>query len=99
MHNFLLRHVYHSSISTFEISREHATVMTFLISSVIHELVMWCIFKKLRGYLFCGQMLQLPLVALSRTKFMRGRETLGNVLFWIGIWTGPSFLSASYLIM
>jgi sterol O-acyltransferase len=99
VHQFLLRHVYHSSISTFQMSRENATLITFLISSVVHELVMWCIFGKLRGYLFAGQMLQLPLVALSRTKFMRGRMILGNVLFWVGIWTGPSFLSASYLIL
>ncbi|KAF8538970.1 MBOAT, membrane-bound O-acyltransferase family-domain-containing protein [Trichophaea hybrida] len=99
VHNFLLRHVYHSSISTFQISRETATLITFLISAVVHELVMWCIFGKLRGYLLCSQMMQLPLVALSRTKFMKGKETLGNVLFWMGLWTGPSFLSASYLIL
>lgn len=99
MHNFLLRHVYHSSISTFQISRETATLITFLISAAVHELVMWCIFGKLRGYLLLAQMFQLPLVSLSRTRLMRDRKTLGNVLFWIGIWTGPSFLSASYLIL
>jgi sterol O-acyltransferase len=99
VHNFLLRHVYHSSISTFQISRQTATLITFLLSSVVHELVMWCIFKKLRGYLLLAQMFQLPLVALSRTRMMKDRKTLGNCLFWLGIWTGPSFLSASYLVL
>jgi len=99
VHNFLLRHVYHSSISTFQISRQKATLITFLISAMVHELVMWCLFKKLRGYLLVGQMMQLPLVGLSRTRWLKGKNTLGNVLFWIGIWTGPGFLSASYLIM
>ncbi|KAA8910815.1 MBOAT, membrane-bound O-acyltransferase family-domain-containing protein [Sphaerosporella brunnea] len=99
VHNFLLRHVYHSSISTFQISRQSATLITFLLSSLVHELVMWCIFKKLRGYLLLAQMCQLPLVALSRTRMMKDRKTLGNCLFWLGIWTGPSFLSASYLVL
>ncbi|KAI5776822.1 MBOAT, membrane-bound O-acyltransferase family-domain-containing protein [Geopyxis carbonaria] len=99
VHAFLLRHVYHSSISTLRISRKSATLITFLLSALVHELVMWCIFKKLRGYLLLAQMGQLPLVALSRTRLLSGRETVGNVMFWVGIWTGPSFLSASYLIL
>ena len=34
------------------------------------------------------QMLQIPLVVLSRTKFFRNKDTLGNVMFWLGIYTG-----------
>lgn len=63
------------------------------------ELVMWCIFKKLRGYLLFMQMLQLPLVSLSRTRWLKGKATLGNLLFWIGIFTGPSLLCSLYLII
>ena len=55
-----------------------ATLITFLVSAFGHELVMGCITKKLRGYGFLAQMLQLPIVALQRTKFVRGR-TLFNV--------------------
>ncbi|KAI9772102.1 MAG: acyl-CoA/sterol acyltransferase [Geoglossum simile] len=32
VHNFLLRHVYHSSISTFRVSRKSATTITFLLN-------------------------------------------------------------------
>lgn len=99
VHNFLLRHVYHSSISAFSISRPSATLITFLLSACVHELVMWCIFKKLRGYLMAAQMLQLPLVMLSRTKLLKGRSVLGNVVFWLGLFTGPSFLATLYLII
>lgn len=99
VHNFLLRHVYHSSISTFKISKTNATLMTFFLSACIHELVMWCLFKKLRGYLLILQMSQLPLVQLSRSRFLRGRATLGNLIFWIGIFTGPSLLCSLYLII
>lgn len=35
-------------------------------------------------YYRCMQMLQLPLVLLSRTRFFKDRDTLGNVMFWIG---------------
>lgn len=90
VHNFLLRHVYHSSISAWQVSKPVATLITFFLSSIVHELVMWCIFKKLRGYLLCMQMLQVPLVLLSRTRLLKNRQTLGNVLFWLGIYTGKS---------
>lgn len=60
VHNFLLRHVYHSSISAFKVNRHTATLITFGLSACVHELVMWCIFKKLRGYLLVLQMCQLP---------------------------------------
>ena len=76
VHHFLRRHVYGASRPY--VSRNMATLITFLISAFLHELVMGCITKKLRGYGFLAQMLQLPIVALQRTKFVRGR-TLFNV--------------------
>ncbi|KAK4133982.1 hypothetical protein BT67DRAFT_442492 [Trichocladium antarcticum] len=99
VHNFLLRHVYHSSISAMKVDKHTATIITFLISACMHELVMWCIFKKLRGYLLVLQMCQLPLVKLSRTRWLRHRAVLGNVIFWLGIFTGPSALCSLYLIL
>ena len=63
VHNFLLRHVYHSSISFMKVNKHVATLITFLLSACVHELVMWCIFKKLRGYLLMMQMCQLPVSA------------------------------------
>lgn len=124
VHNFLLRHVYHSSISSLKINKHQATLITFFLSACVHELVMWCIFKKLRGYLLLLQMSQIPvstharsaggplpahpgqfltldpqLVQLSRSRWLRGRATLGNLIFWIGIFTGPSLLCSLYLIL
>ncbi|KAJ9156711.1 O-acyltransferase [Pleurostoma richardsiae] len=99
VHNFLLRHVYHSSISAMKVNKHTATLITFFLSACVHELVMYCIFKKLRGYLLMLQMFQLPLVRLSRTRWLKGRKTLGNVMFWFGIFTGPSILCSLYLIL
>ncbi|ORY65339.1 MBOAT family protein [Pseudomassariella vexata] len=99
VHNFLLRHVYHSSISSMRVNKHTATLITFFLSACIHELVMWCIFKKLRGYLLMLQMCQLPLVRLSRTRWLKNQKTLGNMIFWVGIFTGPSLLCSLYLIL
>ena len=55
-----------------------ATLITFLVSAAGHELVMGCITKKLRGYGFVAQMLQLPIVMVQRSPFIRGK-TLLNV--------------------
>ena len=99
VHGFLLRHVYRGSISAMRVDRGTATAATFLLSACVHELVMCCIFRKLRGYLLAMQMCQLPLARLSRTRWLRGRKTLGNMIFWLGIFTGPSLLCSLYLIL
>ncbi|KAF3065170.1 putative sterol O-acyltransferase 2 [Daldinia childiae] len=80
VYSFLRRHVYATSKPT--IGRSNATVITFLISAIGHEIVMACITKKLRGYGFICQMLQLPIVILQRTKWVRAHKTANNVLFW-----------------
>ncbi|KAK3076218.1 hypothetical protein LTS18_013598, partial [Coniosporium uncinatum] len=67
VHHFFRRHVY--SASKNHMSRPVATVITFLISALAHELVMGCITKKLRGYGFFGMMLQMPIVMVQRSKW------------------------------
>lgn len=99
VHVFLLRHVYHSSISTLLVSKHVATLITFTLSALVHELLMFCLFKRVRGYLLILQMCQLPLVWLSRTKWLRDKKTLGNLVFWLGLFTGPSLLCSLYLII
>jgi sterol O-acyltransferase len=71
VHVFLLRHVYHSSISSLKVNKHTATLITFLLSACVHELVMWCLFKKLRGYLLFLQMCQLPVSSLISSQTHR----------------------------
>jgi sterol O-acyltransferase len=99
VHNFLLRHVYHSSISFFHLSKMQATFFTFLLSAIVHEVLMFCLFKKVRGYLFMFQLTQLPLAAFMKTKTMRKQHTLGNIIFWFGLFIGPSVITSLYLIV
>lgn len=76
VHNFLLRHVYHSSISALKVNKHTATLITFFLSACVHELVMWCIFKKLRGYLLFLQMFQLPVSLGLHLRIQGCRQTV-----------------------
>ena len=60
------------------VSRPVATFVTFLISALAHEVLMGVITKKLRGYGFVAMMLQMPIVLVQRSRWVRGR-TLLNV--------------------
>ncbi|CRK26302.1 hypothetical protein BN1708_014468 [Verticillium longisporum] len=97
VYSFLRRHVY--SASRPHIGRMRATVITFLISAIGHEIVMACITKKLRGYGFICQMLQLPIVMLQRTKLVRGKKTLNNVMFWVSMVMGLSMICSLYVLV
>ena len=90
VYSFLRRHVYGASRP--HVGRPMATVVTFIISAVGHEIVMACISKKIRGYGFICQMMQLPIVMLQRTRWVRERETLNNVCFWCSMIMGLSIV-------
>ncbi|OBA20079.1 MBOAT-domain-containing protein [Metschnikowia bicuspidata var. bicuspidata NRRL YB-4993] len=98
VHVFLHRHVYHSSISAFSLSKTTAGFITFLISSVVHEVVMYVIFGRVRGFLFLLQMAQIPLVLISQSRLLRDKKVLGNVVCWFGFVTGPPMICILYLI-
>lgn len=97
VYNFLKRHVYFSTKSY--TSDGIAMALTFLISSLGHELIMGCISKKLRGYGMFAMMLQLPLVAVQRSKYVRGRWVLNNAFFWGSIIIGISAIASLYVLV
>ena len=51
--------------------------------------------QKLRGYGFVFQMMQLPIIAVQRTEFMRKSPTFNNVMFWFSIIYGLATVSPS----
>lgn len=97
VHHFFRRHVY--SASKNHLSRPLATLITFLISALAHELVMGCITRKFRGYGFFAMMLQMPIVMVQRSKYVRGRTLLNNVLFWCSMVLGLSMMCALYVLV
>jgi sterol O-acyltransferase len=86
VHHFLLRHCYKESMENLKFSKKDATLLTFFISSCMHELVFVMISKRLRPYLFFLQMFQLPLIYASKLSIFEGRALAGNVFFWFGMY-------------
>lgn len=82
-----MRHVYLESISTYKLSKQNATFLTFFLSSLIHELVFVVIVKRISLYMMGFQMLQLPLIYLGRLVAVKKYPWVGNALFWIGTYT------------
>jgi sterol O-acyltransferase len=91
VYSFLRRHVY--SASRPHIGKSRAMFTTFVISAIGHEIVMACITKKIRGYGFICQMMQIPIFVLQRTRWVRGKKTLNNVFFWSSMILGLSLVS------
>lgn len=98
VHRFLLRHVYHSSISALSLNKNAANFVTFILSSIVHEIVMYVIFGRWRGYLFAFQMSQIPMALISRTALMRNQKVFGNVVCWFGFVSGPAIICTLYLV-
>lgn len=95
VHDFLLRHVYLESIKTYKMSKHSATFITFLASSLVHELYMALAFRTFSPLLFLLQMTQLPLIYIGRHPIFKGKR-LGNCFFWLGMILGPPLISIIY---
>ncbi|KAF8498606.1 MBOAT, membrane-bound O-acyltransferase family-domain-containing protein [Russula emetica] len=98
VHNFLLRHVYASTITSYKFSRSRAMFVTFLLSAAAHELVMAVVTKKIRMYLFTMQIIQIPLIAVGRTSIIKRSSYLGNMVFWLGLYAGFPMLCVAYVL-
>ncbi|KAI8816983.1 MBOAT, membrane-bound O-acyltransferase family-domain-containing protein [Fimicolochytrium jonesii] len=96
VHEFLLRHVYLESIATYKLSRRSATFLTFFLSSCLHELLMIVLSGRVRCYLFGMQMMQIPLVVVSRWAGFRRWPRAGNAFFWGAMYLGPPLLGIAY---
>ena len=65
---------------------------TFVFSSLVHELVMYVIFKRFRCYITLLQMSQIPHIALSSTNFMKERRIFGNFNSLFGLVLAPGLV-------
>jgi len=93
VHEWLLRHVYFETIHTYRLNRMYATIVTFLLSSIVHELFVAANLRMFKPWLFFMQMMQLPLIVLGR--LFKGTR-MGNIVFWISLSLGPPVLSIMY---
>ncbi|KAJ7577046.1 MBOAT, membrane-bound O-acyltransferase family-domain-containing protein [Mycena floridula] len=96
VHSFLARHVYASTMSSYKLSRSSAMFLTFLLSACVHELVMVVVTHKFRLYLFMLQLIQIPLIAISRIPAIKRNKLMGNIVFWLGLYAGFPLLCVAY---
>ncbi|KAI8377202.1 MBOAT, membrane-bound O-acyltransferase family-domain-containing protein [Choanephora cucurbitarum] len=96
VHHWLLRHIYAQSIESYNLSKTNATFVTFLLSSIFHELVLIVATRKVRLYMFVIQMLQLPLIVIGRMPVFKNRFWLGSSFFWLSMFVGPPLLGILY---
>jgi sterol O-acyltransferase len=96
VHHFLLRHVYVPLYRDCGLSRQRASFITFLVSSIFHEFAIAVVCGNLRMYLFIFQMTQIPLIWLGKLVGPKTREMAGNWFFWFSMTVGPPLLLCLY---
>mmetsp|Transcript_2116 Transcript_2116/g.5899 ORF Transcript_2116/g.5899 Transcript_2116/m.5899 type:complete len:120 (+) Transcript_2116:3-362(+) len=84
VHYWLVRHVYFPCIRL-KMGKAFASIVVFLLSAVMHEVLVSVPFHVIRPWSFLGMMLQMPLVALTKYLYRSnpGLPSLGNYLFWL----------------
>lgn len=83
VHFWLVRHVYFPCYRL-GMSKTAATFVVFLVSAVLHEVLVSVPFHIVRHWSFLGMLGQLPLVAITKHfDRMRPGSSIGNVIFWI----------------
>lgn len=93
VHLFLFNHVYLECINEFNWSPQTAKYVTFLFSSLCHEMVVAVLCRRIAPFLFGLMMLQIPLMLMNR---IINKKDFGTYLFWTGIITGPALLITCY---
>ena len=95
VHEYLLRHVYAESLYSLNLSKRNAAIFTFLVSIVIHEVIVIAITGIFRPYLAFFSLLQIPLQTVMRSSLFQGKR-LGNIAFWTGIICGLPLIVSLY---
>jgi diacylglycerol O-acyltransferase len=100
VHNWLLRHLYRPFRQHLGLSQTSAAMLVFVISGIIHEyLIITPIGIPWNGFVTLGFILQIPLISLTDTAYVRNRPTIGNCLFWVtSCFTGQPLATLLYFV-
>ena len=102
VHKFLQKYIYRHLIDEAKYSKTTAMTITFLFSSIFHELVMFVMMgpsKYIFTFLFVYQMLQIPLISLVvGTGWAKKNVNLANWVFWIMLVLGIPTVVLSYAL-
>lgn len=96
VHQFLYHHIYEEMIKAYGFKRSYVSAFTFFFSSCLHEFVLAVVSKKIVMYFFVLQMLQIPLISIGRTNFVKQHPLFSNMFLWASLMVGPPLLSLLY---
>ena len=80
VHFWLVRHLYFPCLR--HMNKTAANFVVFLLSAIMHEVLVSVPFHMIRPWSFIGMMMQIPLVAMTKIASKKS-PTLGNMLFWV----------------
>ncbi|KYR01982.1 membrane bound O-acyl transferase family protein [Tieghemostelium lacteum] len=95
VHKWMLRHVYTDSMYTVKMKKTGAMVSTFLLSALLHEMVMIFSFKFVRPILSATMILQIGLVWFTQLPMLQ-KTRFGNVVMWITVFVGQPLVQLLY---
>lgn len=95
VHRFLQKHVYqqcrNKGLSTFS-----ARFLTFFYSAILHEIVLSMTAGKIKFWILCMQMMQLPLISASNAIGLPRKPFVANCIWWLMIILGIPILVLLY---
>jgi diacylglycerol O-acyltransferase 1 len=83
VHYWLIRHLYFPCIRH-KLSKTASTFIVFLVSAIMHEVLVSVPFHIIRPWSFIGMMGQIPLVAITKWLYRKyPGSSIGNMIFWL----------------
>lgn len=83
VHYWMIRHLYFPCIRL-RVSKIFATFVVFLVSAIMHEVLVSVPFHMVRPWSFLGMMMQIPLVAITKYFYRKHPgSSIGNMVFWL----------------
>jgi hypothetical protein len=97
VHYFIKKHIYDPQVHQLGIKKRRAVLYTFLLSSLLHEIVVQVALRKPTWpFLFGFQMLQLPSTWIVKVVRKRVSPILLNMIFWSMMIVGPPLIILLY---
>jgi hypothetical protein len=93
VHEWALRHIVVESMHYSGVSKATAFLGTFVLSALLHELVVSVAFRTARPWFFAGMVAQVPLAYVGAA--FRGTRR-GNALVWLSLFIGHPLLELLY---
>lgn len=96
IHRFLQHHIYDACQEHYGFSKMKSRFITFLFSSILHELILSFTVRRLKFWILGMQMMQLPLMITASMIGLKRYPFLANCIWWLMIILGIPILVLLY---